>query len=100
MEFHKAGDKLIPFPIECKSGKLKSDNADKDRICTLNIMSVTIESGAIFYGKTRNRLNIEFDESLKEETFTLAQKFYKLVDSRETQKPEYSEKYGNCSFKG
>jgi CRISPR-associated exonuclease Cas4 len=63
------------------------------------MMNVTIENGAIFYGKTCNHLNIEFDGSLKEETFTLARKFHKLIDSRETQNPEYSKKYDNCSFK-
>jgi CRISPR-associated exonuclease Cas4 len=63
------------------------------------MMNVTIENGTIFHGKTRNRLNVEFDESLKEETFTLAQEFHKLVDSRETPKSKYSKKCDNCSFK-
>lgn len=33
MEFHKSGDKLIPFPVEYKSGKAKSDNTDKVQLC-------------------------------------------------------------------
>jgi CRISPR-associated exonuclease Cas4 len=36
-------------------------------------MNVTIENIAVFYGKIRNCLNVEFDESLREETFTLVQ---------------------------
>jgi CRISPR-associated exonuclease Cas4 len=104
VEFHKSGDKLIPFPVEYKSGKAKSDNTDKvqlcgQALCLEEMMNVTIESGAIFYGKTRSRLNVEFNKSLREETFALAQKFHSLVDSGETPKPEYSKKCDNCSFK-
>jgi CRISPR-associated exonuclease Cas4 len=63
------------------------------------MMSVAVENGTMFYEKTRNRLNVEFDESLKDEIFALAQKFHKLVDSRETLKPEYSKECDNCSYK-
>jgi CRISPR/Cas system-associated exonuclease Cas4 (RecB family) len=35
------------------------------------MMDVTIEYGAIFYGKIRNRLSVEFYESLREEAFIL-----------------------------
>ncbi|BAV58777.1 CRISPR-associated protein Cas4 [Endomicrobiia bacterium] len=103
VEFHRSGNKLIPFPVEYKSGKAKSDNVDKVQLCAQalcleEMMNVTIESGAIFYGKTRNRLNVEFNKSLREETFALAQEFHSLVDSRETPKPEYSKKCYNCSF--
>nr|BAV59383.1 CRISPR-associated protein cas4 [Candidatus Endomicrobium trichonymphae] len=104
VEFHKSGDKLIPFPVEYKSGKAKSDNTDKVQLCAQalcleEMMNVTIENGAIFYGKTRNRLNVEFDKSLRKETFALAQEFHSLVDGRETPKPEYSKKCDNCSLK-
>ncbi len=104
VEFHKVESKLIPFPVEYKSGKAKIDNTDKVQLCAQalcleEMMNVTVKKGAIFYGKTCNRLNVEFNESLREETFTLAQGFHSLVDSRETPKPEYSKKCDNCSFK-
>jgi CRISPR-associated exonuclease Cas4 len=35
VEFHKAEDKLIPFSIEYKSGKAKSDNTNRVQLCVL-----------------------------------------------------------------
>ena len=104
VEFHKSGDKLIPFPVEYKSGKAKADNTDKVQLCAQamcleEMMNITVESGAMFYGKTRNRLNVEFDESLRDETSCAAREFHTLVNIGETQKPEYSKKCDNCSFK-
>ncbi|MCA6073157.1 MAG: CRISPR-associated protein Cas4 [Endomicrobium sp.] len=104
VEFHKSEGRLVPFPIEYKSGKAKSDNTDKVQLCAQAVcleemMNITIESGALFYGKTRNRLNVEFDKPLRDETYALAQEFHALVDSGETPKPEYSKKCDNCSFK-
>jgi CRISPR-associated exonuclease Cas4 len=104
VEFHKSGSKLIPFPVEYKIGKAKDDNTDKVQLCAQamcleEMMNITIESGAMFYGKTRNRLNVEFDKSLRDETSALAREFHDLVDSEKTPKSEYSKKCNNCSFK-
>ncbi|MDR0820733.1 MAG: CRISPR-associated protein Cas4 [Endomicrobium sp.] len=104
MEFHKSGSKLIPFPVEYKSGKAKADNTDKVQLCAQamcleEMMNITIESGAMFYGKTRNRLNVEFDKSLRDETSGAAREFHTLVNIGETPKPEYLKKCDNCSFK-
>jgi CRISPR-associated exonuclease Cas4 len=104
VEFCKSENKLIPFPVEYKSGKVKTDDIDKVQLCAQalcleEMMNITIEKGAIFYGKIRNRLNVDFDDFLREKTFALAQAFHSLVDSRETPKPKYSKKCDNCSFK-
>jgi len=104
VEFHKSGDKFIPFPVEYKSGRAKADNTDKVQLCAQamcfeEMMNVKIEDGAIFYGKTRNRLNVKLDESLREETSYLAQEFHSLVGIGKTPKEEYSKKCDNCSLK-
>nr|BAV59351.1 CRISPR-associated protein cas4 [Candidatus Endomicrobium sp. MdMp-027] len=104
VEFHKSGYKFIPFPVEYKSGRAKSGNMDKVQLCAQamcleEMMDIKIENGAIFYGKTRNRLNVEFDESLRKETSRLAEEFHSLVDIGETPKEEYSKKCDNCSLK-
>jgi CRISPR-associated exonuclease Cas4 len=103
VEFHKSGTKLIPYPVEYKSGKAKNDNTDKVQLCAQamcleEMMKISIPQGAIFYGKTRNRLNVEFDKNLREETIRLSKDFHSLIDSGETPKPEYSKKCDNCSF--
>jgi CRISPR-associated exonuclease Cas4 len=107
VEFHKAGDKdkkRIPFPVEYKSGKAKNDNTDKVQLCAQAIcleemLNVEIEQGALFYGKTRDRLNVVFDKNLRDETEMLAQEFHELIEKGITPKPEFSKKCSNCSFK-
>ena len=105
VEFRKSEDgKLIPFPVEYKSGKAKNDNTDKVQLCAQalcleEMLKIFIPKGAIYYGKTRNRLDVEFDESLRNETILLAKEFHSLIESGITPKPEYSKKCDNCSFK-
>ncbi|MDR0571608.1 MAG: CRISPR-associated protein Cas4 [Rickettsiales bacterium] len=103
VEFHKSGTQLIPYPVEYKSGKAKNDNTDKVQLCAQamcleEMTNVKIPQGSIFYGRTRNRLNVEFDKKLREQTTRLAKEFHDLINSGKTPKPEYSKKCNNCSF--
>jgi CRISPR-associated exonuclease Cas4 len=68
-------------------------------MCLEEMTNVKIPQGAIFYGKTINRLNVEFDKNLREETTRLAKDFHNLINFAKTPKPEYSKKCDNCSFK-
>ncbi len=105
VEFYKSEEgKLIPFPVEYKSGKAKSDNTDKVQLCAQalcleEMLKTPVPKGAIYYGKTRNRLDVEFDESLRNETTSLAKEFHNLIEGGITPKPKYSKKCDNCSFK-
>jgi CRISPR-associated exonuclease Cas4 len=63
------------------------------------MLNIDIEQGAIFYGKTKNRLNVIFDKSLRDETEELSKNFHNLIESNITPKPQYSSKCDNCSFK-
>ncbi|MDR1160312.1 MAG: CRISPR-associated protein Cas4 [Syntrophomonadaceae bacterium] len=103
VEFHKSGARLLPFPVEYKIGKPKEDNTDKVQLCAQCICleemtGCNIPRGAIFYGKTRSRLNVEFDKELRAQTTKLAGEFHELIESGVTPKPEYSKKCSNCSF--
>jgi CRISPR-associated exonuclease Cas4 len=105
VEFHKTGNgSPIPFPVEYKSGKAKNDNTDKVQLCAQalcleEMLKVDIQKGAIYYGKTRNRIDVEFDRHLRSETTALAKEFHEFIESAITPKPKYSKKCDNCSFK-
>ncbi|MDR3049219.1 MAG: CRISPR-associated protein Cas4 [Elusimicrobiota bacterium] len=104
VEFHKSENLMTPFPVEYKSGKAKKDNTDKVQLCAQalcleEMMKIKIPNGAIFYGKTKNRLNVDFDESLRDETIALAKDFHNLIESGITPKAQISEKCNNCSLK-
>jgi CRISPR-associated exonuclease Cas4 len=104
IEFHKSNDgNFVPFPVEYKSGKAKNDNTDRVQLCAQalsleEMMKTKIPRGAIFYGKTRNRLDVEFSENLRNETISLSQEFHSLIDSGITPQPKYSKKCDNCSL--
>ena len=108
VEFHKTeipGKKFHwqPFPVEYKRGRPKKDSCDKVQLCAQAICleemtGQAVMEGALFYGKTRRRQDVVFDESLRAETEKLAKDLHRLIDSRETPKPVYSKKCDSCSF--
>lgn len=103
VEFHKTGDKWIPFPVEYKRGKPKLDNCDKVQLCAQGLcleemMNVEIPEGALFYGETRHRLDVKLDVLLRKETEEAARKVHKMISSAITPKAEYSKKCERCSL--
>jgi len=103
VEFHRQDDKWHPFPVEYKRGKPKHDNSDKVQLCAQAIcleemLNVNIPSGALFYGKTRRRLEVAIDNDLRMETEETAKKVHKLIKSGITPHPEFSKKCKRCSL--
>ena len=106
VEFHKTADgkNWMPFPVEYKRGKPKPDDCDKVQLCAQamcleEMLKLTIPCGAIFYGKTRHRLDVEFDEVLRKETEYMAHCLHAFILTDKTPEPEYSKKCESCSLK-
>ena len=110
VEFHLFVEKTTkkkwqPFPVEYKRGKPKKDNCDKVQLCAQalcleEMLNAQILEGALFYGKTRRRLNVIFDEDLRQETEDAAKRVHELIRAGKTPKPVYSKKCDSCSFVG
>ena len=104
VEFHKMDDgSWMPFPVEYKRGKPKMDDCDKVQLCAQAIcleemLNVEIKSGALFYGQTRRREDIVFDEKLRQVTEDAAKKVHELIEAGMTPKAEYSKKCKKCSL--
>ena len=93
----------VPFPVEYKRGKPKKDNCDRVQLCAQalcleEMLDVEIPRGALFYGKTRRRKDVDFDNALRQETENAAIQLHKLIESRQTPPPVYTPKCKNCSF--
>ncbi|MDO8721919.1 MAG: CRISPR-associated protein Cas4 [Syntrophales bacterium] len=104
VEFHRrpAGS-WLPFPVEYKRGRPKADDCDKVQLCAQAIcleemLSVVIPEGALFYGQTRHRLDVVFDETLRRETEETAGRAHELIDSGITPKPVYAKRCDSCSL--
>ena len=108
VEFHRdrepSGIKWRPFPVEYKRGRPKKDNVDKVQLCAQalcleEMLGVEVPSGALFYGKTRHRQDVDFDADLRSETEDTAERFHVLLEGGKTPKPAYGKKCNSCSMK-
>jgi len=106
VEFHRVDkDTWRPFPVEYKRGKPKVDHCDKIQLCAQAIcleemLSVSVPGGAIFYGRTRRRLDVSFDETLRIETEETAKQAHQLIASWKTPPPVYEKRCESCSLIG
>jgi CRISPR-associated exonuclease Cas4 len=74
VEFRSTDAGEIPCPIEYKRGRPKVHRADEVQLCAQALcpeamFGCTIPDGALFYGKTRRRERVVFDDGLR--TLTL-----------------------------
>lgn len=94
-----------PFPVEYKRGKPKRNNCDRVQLCAQAVcleemLGVRIDSGALFYGKTRRRHDVQFDDALRRETRDAARRLHALVDSGRAPAARYEKKCDSCSLAG
>lgn len=92
-----------PFPVEYKRGKPKKDSYDRVQLCAQAIcleemLDAEIPCGALFYGRTRRRQDLLFDDVLRMETENAAEELHVLFESGITPKPVYEKKCDSCSF--
>jgi CRISPR-associated exonuclease Cas4 len=104
VEFHRQPDRSWePFPVEYKRGKPKPDNCDMIQLCSQamcleEMLSVSVPRGAIFYGRTRRRLDVSFDDNLRRETEDTAKRAHELIASGVTPPPVYGKRCKSCSL--
>jgi len=104
IEFYRSPDgKWLPFPVEYKHGKPKENNCDSvqlcgQAICLEEMLNVNIPAGAIFYGKTRRRLDVAFTTELRKETEETAHRLHAFIKAGVTPKASYSKKCESCSL--
>ena len=119
VEFHRCGvNELLhgvtlaglkgewqPFPVEYKRGLPKQDNVDKVQlcchaICLEEMLEVSVPAGALFYGASRRRFDVEFPPELRANTASLAADLHLLINEKLTPKATYASKCKNCSLAG
>lgn len=104
VEFHRTeSGKWQPFPVEYKRGKPKPDDCDKVQLCAQatcleEMLGIEVPCGALYYGKTRHRLNVTFDRALREETEKAAGRARELIQEEMTPKAVYTKKCKSCSL--
>ncbi len=104
VEFHREEEGWRPFPVEHKRGRPKTDRCDEVQLCAQAIcleemLDLRIKQGALYYGKTRHRKDVEFNETLREETESVSLQIHQLFATGVTPEPEYGPKCQSCSLR-
>ncbi|MDR1924962.1 MAG: CRISPR-associated protein Cas4 [Planctomycetaceae bacterium] len=91
------------YPVEYKRGTKKSFKSDSIQLCAQalcleEMLQTEIKEGALFYGKTKSRANVIFDDTLRTKTEYLALRFHQLMDSGETPPPKAGTHCKQCSL--
>jgi CRISPR-associated exonuclease Cas4 len=94
VEFHDVGGIQQPFPIEYKRGRPRAHRADEVQLCAQalcleEMLSVPVPVGALFYGKTRRRVNVAFDTSLRTLTLEVIAFVRAQIDNGHTPPADY-----------
>ncbi len=113
VEFHRSNDGVtlaghdglwLPFLVEYKHGQPKDDNCDEAQLCAQamcleEMLCCHISSGALYYGKTRHRLNVEFEDQLRSIVETALAEMHQLYKRGHTPKVKVREKCSRCSLR-
>lgn len=92
--------KWLPVPVEYKRGVPKKDIIDEVQLCAQAIcleemLCTNIEYGYIFYGETKHRTKVIFDNELREQVLRLSEQMHKTFEKQYT--PKVSTKKKSCN---
>lgn len=112
VEFHKSDDgatingydglyKIVP--VEYKHGEPKENDADilqaaAQAYCIEDMFCTNVEEINIFYGKTRRRLKVPFDDEIRQRLIAVVDEMHRLYERRYTPKAKKSKKCNACSL--
>ena len=92
-----------PQPVEYKVGKPKLDNWDIVQVCAQamcleEMYNLRLELAQIYYGKTRRRLDVPLDKSIRDETAETVEKMHESFRMGITPKAVYRPACEKCSL--
>lgn len=103
VEFHRRDDKWHPFPVEYKRGRPKEHDADRlqlaaQALCLEEMLGRPVPGGALFYGATQRRQEVEFTPELRGEVARVAAQVHAMLESGVTPAPRAGPHCANCSL--
>lgn len=93
----------VPFPVEYKRGKPKKNRCDEVQLCAQalcleEMLDVPVPAGAIFYGVTRRRTDVAFDDGLRSLTRQTIERLHAMLGSGVTPRAKREKKCERCSL--
>lgn len=92
-----------PFPVEYKRGRLRRELSFEVQLCAQAIcleemLGVSVPQGAVYYGKTRRRLEIDLSTDLRDKTSDAARRLHELIGAGNTPHAVFHKKCRSCSL--
>ena len=92
------------FPVEYKRGSPKESDVDilqlmAQAICLEEMLCCTVEKGYLYYGETRHRITIEFDDELRQRVRDIFDEMHQMYERRYTPKGKRTKSCNACSLK-
>ena len=83
-----------PVPVEYKRGRPKAHRADEVQLCAQALcleamFGCRVEEGALFYGQTRRRQTVVFDDELRQLTLETIQATREMIRAGQTPTASY-----------
>ena len=93
----------VPFPVEYKRGQPKKNRFDEVQLCAQalcleEMLNVAVPAGAIFYGITRRRTDVVFDDTLRGLTRQTIDRLHAMLGSGVTPRAKREKKCERCSL--
>jgi len=97
VEFHATAHGEQPYPVEYKRGKPKAHRADEVQLCAQalcleEMLGQPCPEGALYYGKTRRRQTVTFDDELRALTRQVITDTRALIEGGKTPSAKYEAK--------
>lgn len=93
----------LPLPVEYKKGAPKEHRADEMQLCCQgmcleDMLLCSIEKGYLYYGETRHRTEVLFDDELRQLVRETVREMHECYDRRYTPKVKISKRCRACSL--
>ncbi len=92
----------VPYPVEYKVGRRKGTHTDvqlcAQALCLEEMLNVSIPRGAIYYGATRKRHEVVFDEPLRARTLELIEAIRSMLIAQQLPPAPNDQRCRNCSL--
>ena len=100
----KHGGSWRPYPVEYKRGSPKKDSCDTLQLCAQalcleEMLCCHIPEGALYYGQTRRRAPVAFDEALRTQVHAMSREMHEMYRRRHTPKVKTGSFCGQCSLR-
>jgi len=92
-----------PFIVEYKRGRMRHEKSFEVQLCAQalcleEMLNVSVPAGAVFYGKPRRRLDVNFTQQLRAETESASARLHELFRNGRTPPAVYEKKCESCSL--